>query len=91
MAARDGHVLIHGPSGTGKELVAAAIHRLSRNGRPWVARALVVPAATTVRLSDLGVARASWPTLAMVDRAADQDGCKGAAVRLSFTATGKRK
>ncbi|WP_394828328.1 sigma-54-dependent transcriptional regulator [Pendulispora albinea] len=34
---RTGHVLIHGPSGSGKELVANAIHRLSRGG-PMVAR-----------------------------------------------------
>ena len=35
---RPGHVLIHGASGTGKELVAAAIHRTSQPGVPWVAR-----------------------------------------------------
>lgn len=38
-AARLDHVLIHGPSGSGKELVAQAIHaRSSRGTRPIVAR-----------------------------------------------------
>jgi DNA-binding NtrC family response regulator len=37
-AARPGHVLILGSSGTGKELVGRAIHALSRPGKPWVAR-----------------------------------------------------
>lgn len=40
LAARsDAHVLIHGASGTGKELVAAALHGLSRRaGKPMVSR-----------------------------------------------------
>ena len=39
IAARDGHVLIAGPSGSGKELVAGAVHALSRRAtRPLVAR-----------------------------------------------------
>jgi transcriptional regulator with AAA-type ATPase domain len=45
LAARDEHVLIHGPSGCGKELVARALHVRSRRGAAaWVARnAATVP------------------------------------------------
>jgi hypothetical protein len=39
LARRDGHVLVTGPSGSGKELVAQALHALSaRAARPIVAR-----------------------------------------------------
>ncbi len=38
VARRRGHVLIHGPSGTGKEAVARAIHGLGDSARPLVAR-----------------------------------------------------
>ncbi len=39
LAARDEHVLVHGPSGCGKELVARALHvRSRRGGAAWVAR-----------------------------------------------------
>jgi transcriptional regulator with GAF, ATPase, and Fis domain len=41
---RPGHVLLHGPSGTGKELVAHAIHRLS----PRAPRTIVARNAATV-------------------------------------------
>lgn len=44
VASRAGHVLIHGASGTGKELVAQAIHRLS----PSVERPLVSRSAATI-------------------------------------------
>jgi len=38
-ARSDRHVLVHGPSGTGKELVGRGVHQLSpRVGRPFVAR-----------------------------------------------------
>ncbi|MFT3766987.1 MAG: sigma 54-interacting transcriptional regulator [Minicystis sp.] len=38
-ARADGHVLVRGPSGSGKELAAGAIHRLSARGdKPLVAR-----------------------------------------------------
>ncbi|HEV2323683.1 MAG TPA: sigma-54 dependent transcriptional regulator [Terracidiphilus sp.] len=38
VAARKTPVLIEGPTGSGKEIVAAAVHRLSpRNGKPFVA------------------------------------------------------
>lgn len=43
-AKRDAHVLITGPSGTGKELVAQAIHRLSSRGK----KALVSRNAATL-------------------------------------------
>jgi hypothetical protein len=49
---------------------------------------LVVPAGASVRLSDLGVPRAAWPRVAMVDRPVNQDGCKGASLRLEYAATG---
>jgi transcriptional regulator with AAA-type ATPase domain len=50
LAAREGHVLVAGPSGAGKELVVRAIHAASpRAGRPLIARnAATIPA----RLSD---------------------------------------
>ena len=46
---------------------------------------IVVPARATVRLSALGVDPSRWPHLTMLERLADQDGCKGAALRLSYT------
>lgn len=39
LALRDEHVLVHGPSGCGKELVARALHSRSRRaGAAWIAR-----------------------------------------------------
>ena len=39
-------------------------------------------------LSGLGISRVSWPTVGMLDRPADQDGCKGASLTLSYAAAG---
>ena len=44
VATRPGHVLVRGPSGAGKELVASAIHRLSARGR----RTMVARNAATI-------------------------------------------
>jgi transcriptional regulator with AAA-type ATPase domain len=38
MAPRDGHVIVFGATGTGKELVAASLHAMSRRPGPLVAR-----------------------------------------------------
>jgi large repetitive protein len=47
---------------------------------------VTVPAnAINASLSDLGVAQAKWPTLAMPNPPANQDGCKGAAVAITYT------
>ncbi len=44
-AKLDGHILIRGPSGTGKELVAAGLHRLSRRAKaaPVACNAAAIP------------------------------------------------
>jgi two-component system nitrogen regulation response regulator GlnG/two-component system response regulator HydG len=76
VAAREGHVLIHGASGTGKELVAAAIHRLSRSGKPWVARNAATFPQSLIDAELFGNAKA-YPNPGMPERkglvgAADQ-------------------
>ena len=43
-----------------------------------------------VLLSDSRVPPAAWPQLVMADRPANQDGCKGARLSLSFRAAGRR-
>ncbi len=39
-------------------------------------------------LSGLGVARADWPAVGMLDRPVNQDGCKGASLTLGYEASG---
>jgi hypothetical protein len=48
---------------------------------------VVVAARAAARLRALGLDPALWPHLAMVDRPSNQDGCKGATLRLSYTGT----
>jgi hypothetical protein len=48
-----------------------------------------LPAHSTSSLSSLGVPAASQPRVGMVNRAVDQDGCKGASLTLAYTATGR--
>jgi len=43
-------------------------------------------AGVVASLSDLGVPQAQWPAIAMLDRATNQDGCKGAVVTFSYSA-----
>jgi hypothetical protein len=49
---------------------------------------LVMRPSSTRRLSGLGVSPAQQPQVALVNRAANQDGCQGAIVRLSYSARG---
>jgi hypothetical protein len=46
---------------------------------------------STSILSDLGVSRAKQPQVGMLNRAANQDGCKGASLTLAYTASGTRQ
>ena len=53
-------------------------------------QSLVIPANSSVRLSDLRVAQSRWPRLEMLNRRVNQDGCKGASLRLVYTAVGRK-
>jgi DNA-binding NtrC family response regulator len=67
-AARPGHVLVSGPSGSGKELVAQAIHALSpRAGRRMVARNAATLPATLIDAELFGNAR-NYPNPGMPER-----------------------
>jgi hypothetical protein len=46
-----------------------------------------LPAASSADLGELGFAPSEWPTVSMLDRPVNQDGCKGASLSLSFTGT----
>ncbi|WP_164018111.1 sigma 54-dependent Fis family transcriptional regulator [Pyxidicoccus trucidator] len=57
-AAQDTHILVQGPSGAGKELVARAIHSLSpRRQRPLVARSAATIPETLIDAEFFGSAR----------------------------------
>ena len=49
---------------------------------------LTIPPNTTKTLQQLGVPRAQWPQVSMVNLPANQDACKGATVELHFSGTG---
>jgi hypothetical protein len=51
--------------------------------------AISLPPRATSTLGDLGLLRAAWPQVGMLDRAVDQDGCKGASLSLGYAASGK--
>ncbi|MEO0604206.1 MAG: sigma 54-interacting transcriptional regulator, partial [Myxococcota bacterium] len=68
LARRHEPVLITGPSGTGKELAARAIHdRSSRTRGPWVARNAATLPATLIDAELFGNAR-NYPNAGMPDR-----------------------
>ncbi len=45
---------------------------------------IVVPADSTVFLSELGIDRVRWPTVTMLDTDFNQDGCRGARLDLRY-------
>lgn len=47
---------------------------------------LTIPASSTRSLSDLGIPAMLWPQVSLVDRPANQDGCQGATLNLSYGA-----
>ena len=49
---------------------------------------ITVAAGATSTLSSLGLTRATMPQVGMLDRPANQDGCKGASLTLAYTASG---
>lgn len=48
---------------------------------------LALAPLSTRTLQQLGIAQGRWPTLAMLDRPVNQDGCQGATVSLAYAAT----
>ncbi len=51
---------------------------------------LVLRARQTTTLGARSVRRADWPWVRMINRGANQDGCKAASVTLHYTATGRQ-
>jgi hypothetical protein len=47
----------------------------------------ILPASSSADLGELGIDRADWPTVSMLNRPVNQDGCQGASIALSFTGT----
>ncbi|HEU4538827.1 MAG TPA: sigma 54-interacting transcriptional regulator, partial [Polyangiaceae bacterium] len=67
-AAHEAHVLVRGPSGTGKELLAQAVHRLSARGRrPLVARNAATFPETLIDAELCGNAK-NFPTVGSPER-----------------------
>ncbi len=68
LASRDEHVLVHGPSGSGKELLVSAIHGLSsRAGGPLVARNAATIPETLIDAELFGNPR-NYPNPGMPER-----------------------
>src|SRR2546429_9984889 len=69
IAGKPGHVLVTGESGSGKELVAQAIHALSpRSGRRLIARNAATLPASLIDAELFGNAR-NYPNPGMAERA----------------------
>jgi hypothetical protein len=66
-AARAGHVLVLGSTGTGKELVARAVHQESRHGGPLVARNAATLPESLVDAELFGNAK-GYPNPGMAER-----------------------
>jgi hypothetical protein len=49
---------------------------------------LAIPGSSTMSLSELGVLSGQWPQIQFINRPANQDGCKGATLALSYSGSG---
>jgi hypothetical protein len=56
---------------------------------PYAGPELLLPAGTTRTLSDLGVPAAELPAVRMLNTSENQDGCKNATLRYTYSATGR--
>lgn len=72
-------------SGTDKTGCGANNYQVTAYGGP---ASLTVPANSTRTLLQLGVPRAQWPAVQLVDLPVNQDACKGATVQLAYSGTG---
>ncbi|MDQ0673974.1 hypothetical protein QFZ36_001535 [Pseudarthrobacter siccitolerans] len=66
----------------------AADFRVAQYSGPYP---LTVPTSTTgpSSLSGLGIAITAWPQVTMLDTSANQDGCKGATLQLTYSGSGQ--
>ena len=49
---------------------------------------VVIPAGSTMSLSQLSVPEADWPSISMIDTSTNQDNCEGATLNFTWSATG---
>ncbi|MDQ3155449.1 MAG: hypothetical protein M3Q98_01805 [Actinomycetota bacterium] len=52
--------------------------------------AITIAARSTSTFSSLDLDRKTWPQVGMLNRPVNQDGCKGASLKLGYTASGTR-
>lgn len=74
-----------GVTGTDKAGCGAANYSVTQFSGSYP---IVVPAGATASLQDLGVPRAVWPKLTMLNLSVNQDACKGARIDLTYSGTG---
>ncbi|MBO9521624.1 MAG: hypothetical protein J7518_08815 [Nocardioidaceae bacterium] len=72
-------------TGTDKPGCAASNYAVTAYGGPAT---LTIPPNSTRTLQQLGVPRAQWPQVAMLNLPVNQDACKGATVQLHHSGTG---
>lgn len=72
-------------TGTNKPGCGASNYAVQAYGGP---SSLVIPPNSTRTLQQLGVARAQWPQVRMLNLPVNQDACKGAAVGLQYSGVG---
>ena len=87
------------------QLTVTVRHATTKNGQPnpgcdgtvnlvvtrqYAGPPLKVKESRTVSLSDLNVPQSQWPLLLMPNLATNQDACKGATLRLSFTGSARK-